>query len=31
VEREWRGRHFSIRITKAGEHIACVSGLVPGG
>ncbi|WP_442919558.1 DUF6293 family protein, partial [Methanoculleus sp.] len=30
VEREWRGRHFSVRITKAGEHIACVSGLVPG-
>ena len=30
VERQWRGRNFSIRITQAGEHIACVSGLVPG-
>ncbi len=29
VERRWRGRNFSIQITKAGEHIACVSGLVP--
>ncbi len=29
VAREWRGRNFSIRITQAGEHIACVSGLVP--
>ncbi|MDD5419804.1 MAG: DUF6293 family protein [Methanomicrobiaceae archaeon] len=28
VERTWRGRQFSIRITKAGEHIACVSGLI---
>ncbi|MBP7410678.1 DUF6293 family protein [Methanoculleus sp. 10] len=30
VERRWQGRNFSIRITKAGEHIACVSGLIPG-
>ena len=29
VERRWQGRNFSIRITKAGEHIACVSGLAP--
>ncbi len=29
AERKWRGRNFSIRITKAGEHIACVSGLLP--
>ncbi|MFY9404804.1 MAG: hypothetical protein WAP32_00990, partial [Candidatus Methanoculleus thermohydrogenotrophicum] len=29
VERRWLGRNFSIQITKAGEHIACVSGWIP--
>lgn len=29
MERQWRGRNFSIGITRAGEHIACVSGLIP--
>lgn len=28
VERKWKGREFSIHILKAGEHIACVSGLI---
>ena len=30
VERQWQGRNFSVQVTKAGEHIACVSGLIPG-
>lgn len=28
IEKKWRGREFYITITKGGEHIACVSGII---